>query len=113
MTADSFDSGFIWTFIIIVGIGTFLIRLSFIQLFEYISEVPPWLDDALQFVPVAILTALILPHFLTLEPSLSVSIANERLLAGAAAAVVAWRTENILATITVGMGVLWASLFLI
>lgn len=50
---------------------------------------------------------------MTLDASLAVSIAERKLLAGVVAAVVAWRTENVLATIAVGMGVLWGVTFLL
>ena len=39
---------------------------------------------------------------------LDVSLANERLLAGALAALVAWGTKNVTLTILVGMGALLA-----
>lgn len=113
MTASTLDSGFVWLVIALLAAGTFAIRLSFIQLFEFADEAPPWPDETLRFVPVAVLTALVLPHFVTLESASTLAVTDERLLAGTAAAVVAWRTEHMLATIAVGMGVLWLAVLVL
>jgi len=40
-------------------------------------------------------------------------VLNARVLAGGVAAIVAWRTRNMLATIGVGMVVLWATTVLL
>lgn len=103
----------LWLLIATLGIGTFLIRVSFLELFEFFEEIPDWLEDALRFIPVAVLTAIVLPHIVTLDASLSISISERKLVAGTAAAVVAWRTDNMLATLAVGMGVLWGLTFVI
>ncbi len=90
----------IWLILVIAGLLTFFIRLSFIALLEKWSP-PAWVRRALRFVPPAVLTAIILPellirdnHFVPLNP---------RLLAGIVAAVVGWRTRNIILTIAFGM----------
>lgn len=111
MTDAPIGSGLVWTLVVVLGVGTFLIRVSFLELFEFFGDVPEWVEDALRFIPVAVLAAIVLPHLVTLDASLSVSVAERKLLAGIVAAVVAWRTENMLATIAVGMGVLWGLTF--
>ncbi len=103
----------IWAVILVVGIATYAIRLSFIYLFGRIDGVPPMLERALRFVPPAVLAALVLPDLLTIRPSFLGTLLDERLLAGAVAGVVAWRTENVLATIAVGMTVLWLLRFVV
>lgn len=113
MTEGSIDSGLVWLVVVILAVGTFLIRVSFIELFEFLDDLPEWVEDALRFIPVAVLTAIVLPHIVTLDASLAVSISERKLFAGAVAAVVAWRTENMLATIAVGMGLLWGLTFVI
>ncbi|PSQ33660.1 branched-chain amino acid ABC transporter permease [Halobacteriales archaeon QS_9_70_65] len=95
----------VWAVVVAVGVGTFCIRFSFIYLFEYLSEVPGGLERALRLVPAAVLSALVVPA-VVVDGSPALSPDNGRLLAAGAAAVVAWRTENILATIAVGMAVL-------
>ena len=96
----------IWVIIIVIGLITFAIRLSFILLFGVV-DVPPLLRRALRFVPGAILSAIILPDLLLQDEKLSLSLGNERLLAGGIAILVAWRTKNVLLTIAVGMAAFW------
>jgi branched-subunit amino acid transport protein len=92
----------VWAAILVVGLGTYALRASFLFLFERLGGVPPRLETALGFVPAAVLSALVVPAVLAPEGSLSV-LGNDRLIAGAVAALVAWYTESILATIVVGM----------
>ncbi len=95
----------IWLVMILSGLITYGIRLSFIQLFGKI-EVPIWLGRALRFVPPAVLSAIIFPEILMPGGTLDISSSNLRLFAGALAAFVAWRTKNVLLTILVGMAFL-------
>ena len=44
-----------------VDVGTFLIRFSFLFLFEYVAAVPEGVERALRFVPAAVLAALVAP----------------------------------------------------
>jgi branched-subunit amino acid transport protein len=92
----------LWLLIIAAGLVTFALRVSFIVLWERIT-VPSWLQRALRFVPVAVLSAIIWPELLVHDGSLPVSPYNLRLLAGLLAAVVAWRTRNVFVTIGVGL----------
>lgn len=103
----------IWTAIVAIGIATFAIRLSFIFLFGRIDDVPPKLELALRFVPPAVLAALVVPSLVTVRPSVSATLLDVRLIAGVVAGGVAWRTEDVFATIGVGMGVLWVLRFLV
>jgi branched-subunit amino acid transport protein len=70
-------------------------------------RVPTVLQRALRFVPVAALTAIIVPDLVIRGGAVDVSLTNLRLIAGIVAIVVAWRTKNTLLTIVVGMIVLW------
>ena len=88
------------------GALTYAIRLSFILLWGRI-EVPDRLQRALRFVPPAVLTAIIFPELFMPAGAVDISLANSRLLAGILAALVAWRTCNIVLTLLVGMGVLY------
>lgn len=102
-----FSDAAIWLVVLAASLGTFAIRLSFLALFGRLGEVPPWLERALKFVPAAVLTALVAPRLVYLDGTLALGLGNDRLLAGALAAVVAWRTESMLWTIVVGMVALW------
>lgn len=96
------------TWLIIAGMGlvTYALRLSMIGAIGR-WRVPPLLHRALRFVPPAVLSAIIFPELLAPGGALSLSAGNTRLLAGIAAAFIAWRTKNTLLTIAVGMAVLW------
>jgi len=100
-----------WPIMVALAIGTFLIRASFIQLLSN-REIHPRLARALRLVPASVLSALVVPQILTRDRSLMISLANPQLVAGIVAAVVAWRTKNVLLTILSGMVVLWILLAL-
>lgn len=95
-----------WPILIAAGALTYAMRLSFILLMERL-EVPRNLKRALYYVPPAVLSAIIFPELLMPGGTLNVSLGNPRLLAGALAVVVAWRTKNALLTILSGMAALW------
>jgi branched-subunit amino acid transport protein len=61
----------------------------------------------LRFVPAAVLTAMVIPLLFYEDGALEVSLGNERLPAGLAAALIAWRTRNVLLTLGGGMATLW------
>jgi branched-subunit amino acid transport protein len=89
-----------------MGIATYAIRLAPILLLEHV-EMRPLMRRALRFVPPAVLSALIFPELLLPGGTLNLSLGNPRLLAGALAALIAWRTKNMLLAIAVGMMALW------
>ncbi len=96
----------LWLTMLGMGMVTYAIRLSFILLLGRV-EIPARIRQALRFVPLAVLSAIIFPELLRPQGRLDLSPGNVRLLAGLLAALVAWRTKNILLTIAVGMGALW------
>lgn len=96
----------VWLVILAIGAITFATRLSFILFFSRM-KVNPFLQRALRFVPPAVLSAIILPELVLHESELDLSFSNERLLAGMLAALVAWRTRNVLLTLGAGMLALW------
>lgn len=101
----------IWALIVVIGLGTFALRLSFIHWFGR-REVPPGLQRGLRFVPAAVLAALVVPAiaYSGAEPGLNVH--NARLLAGLCAFAVSWTTRSVILTVATGMGVLWLIHFL-
>lgn len=82
--------------------ATYAYRLSFIALRERIA-LPSWIERALRFVPLAALTAIIVPELAMRENVLWLTIGNDRLVAGLLAVVVAWFTKNVFFTILIGM----------
>lgn len=95
-----------WLAVVAAGVGTLVFRVSFVALFGVVDSIPPAVEEVLEFVPPAVLAALVAPAFIAPEGSVAV-VDNLELAAGAVAIVVAWRTENVLATIATGMGTLW------
>jgi branched-subunit amino acid transport protein len=95
----------IWLVMIIGGLVTFATRLSFILLLDRI-KMPDWFRRGLRFVPVAVLSAIILPELTDPNGTLFLSWRNPQLLAGAVAILVAWRTKNVILTIVAGMAAL-------
>jgi branched-subunit amino acid transport protein len=95
----------IWLVMLFGGLLTFATRLSFILLLDRI-KVPEWFRRGLRFVPVAVLSAIILPELTSPHGTLYLSWRNPQLLAGAVAILVAWKTRNVILTIVAGMGAL-------
>ena len=95
-----------WLLFLLLALGTFSLRLSFIYLFGRV-DMPDWLRRALRFVPASVLAALVFPALSYSNGVLDLSPGNARLLAGLGGALVAWKTRNILWTIAVGMALFW------
>ena len=96
----------LWLTVIAMGLVTFAIRFSLIGALGKVT-LPPLLVRGLRFVPPAVLTAIIVPELVLPGGQLDLSLSNARLLAGALAALVAWRTKNVILTVIVGMAALW------
>ncbi len=97
----------VWFLFILLAVGTFTLRFSFIYLFGKV-EMPDWLRGALRFVPPSVLAALVFPALTYPNGALDLSLDNIRLLAGLGGALIAWKTRNVLWTIAVGMVLFWA-----
>ena len=92
----------VWLLMLLGGLITFGIRFSLIYLFGKF-HIPEVMRRALHYVPPAVLSAIIFPELFIHSNQLDVSLGNTRLLAGVAAALVAWYTKNTLLTILAGM----------
>jgi branched-subunit amino acid transport protein len=113
VTTTSYGPLSIWAVVVVVGLLTFAIRYSFIFLLGRVDGMPPRLERALRFVPAAVLAALVAPEFLDPGPTVTATLLDSRLLAGVVAAGVAWVSENMFATLAVGMLTFWAVGFLL
>ena len=96
----------IWWIMAGLGLGTFLIRFSFIALYGKI-QFPALVEKSLKFIPAAVLFSLISPQFLMVNGHPNLTFSNPRLIAGIAAGFVSWRTKNVALTIISGMAVLY------
>jgi len=96
----------LWAVILVGAVLTFAFRGSFVFLFSRVDELPDPLERALEYVPAAVLAALVVPA-VVIQDGQFVGPLDERLAAAVGACVVAWITENILATIVAGMALFW------
>lgn len=93
--------------ILIIGIGTYLERLSFIGIIGERS-VPEWAILPIRYVAPAVFAALVAPAVLLRDGDFVLLPAdNPQALAMAVALLVAWRTRSVAATVVVGMAALW------
>nr|MBA3826812.1 AzlD domain-containing protein [Ktedonobacterales bacterium] len=92
----------LWIAIIVVGVLTFTMRFSFIALADRL-RLPTLMGRALRFIPIAALSAIILPELVLRDGAVASPLGNARMLAGALAIAVAFATRNILLTIASGM----------
>jgi len=96
----------LWLIIIAMGLITFSLRLSFITLLGRV-RLPHLVQRSLDFVPPAILSALIFSDLFGTGTVQSISPQlYSRILAGLIAVLVAWRTRNVVLTIGVGLATL-------
>ena len=86
---------------------------SFIFLIRRIDETMARLEPVMEYVPAAVLAALVAPSFVVQDATVAETVVNERLLAGVGVFLVAWVSENMLASIAIGMAVFWMVRFLV
>ena len=92
----------IWSGIIICGVITFLIR--FIPMSGIISrKLSPSTKNSFKYIPLAVLTPIIVNELSIIENNTPFLIENYKLYAGLISIIVALITNNILATISIGM----------
>ena len=96
----------IWGIIAALGVGTFLVRFSFLGLLGN-RDLPEWVLRHLRYTAVAILPALITP--MVLWPNATGGQTDPaRLTAACLALAVGYWTKNAIATIATGLGTLFA-----
>jgi branched-subunit amino acid transport protein len=101
----------IWLTIIFLGVGTFLLRFSFIGLVGD-RNLPEWMTRHLRYVPVAVMPGLIAP--LTVWPQVTDGNPDPaRLIAAAAALIIGSIFRSVLAAVFGGMAVLYLMLYLL
>jgi branched-subunit amino acid transport protein len=92
----------LWLVILVMSAATVWQRASFLLLPERV-QLPGFLKRALKYVPAAVLTAIWAPDLLLQKGALSLSLGNERLLAGIVAIAVAWHFRVTFGTIVAGL----------
>ncbi len=92
----------IWSLIILCGIITFLIR--FIPLSGIISsDIPLFVKQSFKYIPLAVLTPIIVSDLSIIENKNFFIIENFKLYAALIAILVSLIWKNVLATISIGM----------
>jgi len=92
----------IWSVIIALTLITILMRSSFLMLGDYFP-LPERVQHGLRYAPVCALVALVTPELFLTQGALDVSLANPKLIAGIAAAVVTLMTRSMIAAMAIGM----------
>ena len=96
----------IWMVMIVCGLLTFSMRfVMFSDLAP--KQLPGWLEEALGFVPVAVLTAIIVPAVIVSSDGGLMLAGNSRLPAALIAVTAALVTRSVLVTIGSGLGSMW------
>ena len=98
------DDGAFWTLTVLLGIGTFLIRFSFLGLIGN-RPLPEWLLLHLRYVGVAVFPALVVP-MVVWPAATGGEVEPARLVAAAVAFAAGWRL-GVVSAILAGMGTLW------
>ena len=97
----------IWLVMIFSGIFTFGTR--FVMLTEWVAQgLPRWVIEPLAFVPIAVLTAILVPAVL-IDPATQqiIIFENARFFAAVIATIVALLTRSVIGTISTGLATLW------
>lgn len=90
--------------VVVAGVGTLLIRTSFLAFADRMAAVPDRVRTVLRMIPAAALAALTAPALL--RPDGQWDLVGPTALAGLAAAVVAFRVRSVVASLVVGFAVL-------
>ncbi|WP_028620270.1 AzlD domain-containing protein [Pseudomonas sp. Ant30-3] len=96
----------LWGMFLAVGIGTFVMRLSFVELYGR-WRMPESLSRALVYVPASVLAALVLPAVVYPGGQSGFVFDNPQIPAAIIAAWVAWKTRSTVLTLVAGMAALW------
>jgi branched-subunit amino acid transport protein len=95
----------VWFIILALGLGTFLIRFSFLGILGD-RQLPPWLLRHLRYTAVGILPAMVTPLILWPEAT-GGQLDPVRIIAAALALGVGLCTKNAIWAIVAGMATLW------
>lgn len=107
----TFSDPKIWLVIVVLGIGTYLIRFSFLGLIGN-KALPEWVVRALRYTPVAVMPGLVAP--LILWPAATGGDPDPaRLTASAAAMAIGVLTRSVTGAVVGGMVTLYAMLYLL
>lgn len=93
------------TIAIVAGLGTYLLRASFLVLRDPEGKNSRAVDELLSLVPPAVLAALALPH--VVRPDGGLAESGARVLAALLAVFIVWRLRSTLGAVIVGLSALF------
>ena len=105
------SAGYIWLVIFVLGIGTYLIRFSFLGLIGG-KELPDWVLRHLRYTAVAVLPALVAP-LVAWPAATGGSPDAPRALAALTTIAVGAMTKNVILAIAAGVITLFGMLYLL
>ena len=105
------DKTTLWTVIVVLGVGTYLIRFSFLGLLGN-RALPSWLLRALRYTPMAVLPGLVAPAILW-PAATGGAVDLPRLTAACVTIASGFLTRNLLAAIIAGGATLYGMLWLL
>lgn len=98
-------SAALWVTIVLSALATYGLRAAFLVGDPARPRLPAWLSRGLPYVAPAVLAALVTSSLAAVDDSAMLAI---RAVSLAGAALVAWRTESVLASLATGMISVWA-----
>ena len=108
---NDMSTGYIWTIIIVLGVGTYIIRFSFLGLIGG-KDLPEWVLRHLRYTAVAVLPGLVAP--LVLWPAATGGeVEPARLSAALVTFAVGLLTRKVVAAITLGGATLFGMIWLL
>ena len=111
MNGTGLDRVEFWVVVLVLGLGTYLIRFSFLGILGS-RPLPPWLTRGMRYTAVAVLPALVAPVVLW-PPATGGETDPARLMAATATVVVGIVSRNTLAAIAAGGITLYSMLWLV
>ncbi len=102
------SDGALWAVVVAMGVLTFALRSSFILAQERI-RLPDWVRRGLDYVPAAVLAAIVAPAFVQLGGDAELIDQAPGWAAGIVGVVVALKTRHIVAVMVAGMLTLWGA----
>lgn len=91
-----------------MGIVTYLPRWVPLIFLSH-RRLPEWLKQWLDFIPVAVLSALILPGLVTAGEPRHLEVFQPALLVAIPTTIFAWKTRSLAGTVIAGMSLYWAA----
>lgn len=96
--------------LLVIGMGIVTYLPRWVPLiFLSRRSLPEWLRQWLEFIPVAVLSALILPGLVTTGDPRHLQVFQPALLVAIPTTVFAWKTRSLAGTVIVGMSLYWAA----